>query len=535
MSNSPISPLSHPTHSKTRNLVIVLGDQLDIESAAFDEFDARQDTVWMAEVAEESTHVWSHQARIVLFLSAMRHFRDELLRRQIPVHYSELDGDNNSGTLHGQLTSAIHQLRPQKLICVQPGEWRLSNRLTHVARTEGVEIEVRADRHFICSQEEFSRHANSRKQLRMEFFYREMRRKTGVLMDHEKPLGDAWNFDTENRQSFGKGGPGPIPKPIAFPVDRTTQHVMKLVRHRFSEHPGKLESFDWPVTRTEALLALEDFISHRLPLFGAYEDAMWTEEPVLYHSRLSAALNLKLLNPREVIAAAEQAYRQERAPLAAVEGFIRQILGWREFVRGVYWQFMPGYQERNGLGAELPLPSFYWTGQTEMHCLRQALQQTLELGYAHHIQRLMVTGLYALLLGVNPRAVHQWYLAVYVDAVEWVELPNTLGMSQFGDGGVMASKPYAASGKYIQRMSNYCKGCRYNPSEATGPNACPFTTLYWDFLQRHRSLLAQNQRMAMQLKNLARIGPAQLGMIQRMAEQLRKNVVSLPSEDHQTR
>ena len=438
----------------TRNLVIVLGDQLDFESSAFDDFDRTRDVVWMAEVAEESAHVWSHQARIVLFISAMRHFRDELLRRNLRVHYSTLDDDKNAGTLHGELSAAITKVRPQKLILVQPGEWRIATMLLQVAQSTGVEIDVRPDRHFICSREEFSRHVASRKQLRMEFFYRDMRRKTGALMSEGEPTGGVWNFDAENRQSFGKTGPGLIPKPVSFPIDITTQEVIKLVRLRFPDHPGQLSAFDWPVTRAEALQALHDFIAQRLPLFGTFEDAMWTDEPVLYHSRLSAALNLKLLNPREVIAATEEAYLQKRSPLAAVEGFIRQILGWREFVRGVYWHFMPEYLERNGLGAEQPLPSFYWTGDTEMNCLNQALRQTLDLGYAHHIQRLMVTGLYALLLGVKPQEVHQWYLAVYVDAGEWVELPNTLGMSQFGDQTLHCQwKIHSTDEQLLQRVS----------------------------------------------------------------------------------
>jgi deoxyribodipyrimidine photolyase-related protein len=284
--------------------------------------------------------------------------------------------------------------------------------------------------------------------------------------------------------------------------------VIELVNARYQDHPGSLATLGWPVTRAQALRVLSDFIAHRLPLFGRYEDAMWSGEPWLYHSQLSCALNLKLLNAREVVRAAEDAWRSGHAPLAAVEGFIRQILGWREYVRGIYWTQMPGYLERNALNAQADLPAWYWTGDTEMACLKDALTQTLEHGYAHHIQRLMVTGLYALLLGVRPQAVHQWYLSVYVDAVEWVELPNTLGMGQFGDGGLMASKPYVATGKYIQRMSNHCQGCRFDPALSTGPRACPFTTLYWDFLMRHEALLKGNPRMAMQLKNLGRLDAA---------------------------
>jgi deoxyribodipyrimidine photolyase-related protein len=306
--------------------------------------------------------------------------------------------------------------------------------------------------------------------------------------------------------------------------------VIRLVEQTFPHHPGNLQAFSWPVNRQQALVAVDDFIAHRLPFFGDYQDAMWTAEPFLFHSRLASSLNLKLLHPREVVQDAEQAWRDhpQHYPLAAVEGFIRQILGWREYVRGIYWLHMPGYLDRNALGASEDLPAFYWTAETPMQCLREAIGQTLEYGYAHHIHRLMVTGLYALLYGVHPRQVHEWYLAVYVDAVEWVELPNTLGMSQFADGGIMASKPYAASGKYIQRMSNYCTRCSYKPEEATGDRACPFTTLYWDFLLRHQETLSANPRMAMQLRNLSRLSPDRRELIQIQAARHRQQVSQVP-------
>ncbi|MDB5843368.1 MAG: cryptochrome/photolyase family protein, partial [Polaromonas sp.] len=304
--------------------------------------------------------------------------------------------------------------------------------------------------------------------------------------------------------------------------------VMALVNSRFSGHPGTLDSFGWPVTRAQALLALQAFIAQRLPLFGRYEDAMWNGEAWLYHSHLSSSMNLKLLGAREVVEAAEAAYRDGHAPLAAVEGFVRQVLGWREFVRGIYWTQMPDYAGCNELDAQQALPAFYWTGQTDMACLRDALRQTLDHGYAHHIQRLMVTGLYALLLGVRPQDVHAWYLAVYVDAVEWVELPNVLGMSQFADGGLMASKPYAATGKYIQRMSNHCKGCRFDPAESVGDKACPFTTLYWDFLIRHEARLASNPRMALQIKNVARLSPEKRALVIERAQSHQLSVASHP-------
>ena len=515
---------SQAPRSSCRNLVLLLGDQLNADSAAFDQFDSKQDVVWMAEVAEEATHVWTHKARIVMFLTSMRHFRDALKRRKFKLSYRQLDDPENQGSLAAELQAAVKQLKPEKLIVVQPGEWRVLEKLLQTAKKLKVDLEIRPDRHFLCTPEEFAEHAAGRKQLRLEYFYRELRRKHDVLMDGQEPVGGKWNYDSENQGAFGRQGPGEIPAPKGFRPDQTTTAVIDLVNRKFANHPGKLENFDWPVTRQQARKALDDFIIYRLPRFGDYQDAVWTDEPYLYHSRISAALNLKLLDPREVIAEAVTAYQEGHAALHGVEGFVRQILGWREYVRGIYWLYMPEYLDRNAMGAREPLPEFYWTAATEMNCLHQAIGQTLLYGYAHHIQRLMVTGLFALLLGVDPKQVHQWYLAVYVDAVEWVELPNSLGMSQFADGGVMASKPYVATGKYIQRMSNYCGECRFDPAKSVGKDACPFTTLYWDFLVRHKKQLGSNHRMSMQLRNLDRKQPQELKAIQKQAEALRASL-----------
>ena len=507
-----------------RNLVIVLGDQLSEDASAFAGFDPAQDAVWMAEVDEESTHIISSKQRTTLFLSAMRHFAQDLRTKGWAVHYSEIDSEGNTGTLDGELAKTIERIQPEKLIMTAPGDWRVLQKIRELSRAMNLGLEIRDDTHFFSTVRDFSEHAATRKQLRLEFFYREMRLKNGILMDGKKPVGGAWNFDAENRESFGKKGPGILPQPSRFAPDAITKKVIELVNRRFASHPGSIATFGWPVTRLQALQALDAFIEHRLPNFGRFEDAMWEGEVWLYHSHLSCALNLKLLNPREVVAAASQAYEQGLAPLAAVEGFVRQILGWREFVRGIYWSHMPSYIERNAMKATAPLPSFYWTGQTDMACMRDAIHQTLQHGYAHHIQRLMVTGLYALLLGVSPKEVHAWYLGVYVDAVEWVELPNTLGMSQFADGGLMSSKPYVASGKYIDRMSNHCKGCRFDPAQSTGEAACPFTTLYWDYLDRHADQLAKNPRMLMQLKNLNRLTPAQREVIAIQAKSIKESV-----------
>ncbi|HLM53471.1 MAG TPA: cryptochrome/photolyase family protein [Pseudoxanthomonas sp.] len=456
----------------------MLGDQLDHDASAFDGFDSARDAVWMAEVAEESEYAWSSKQRIAVFLSAMRHFAWELRERRVPLHYVTLEAADNRGSLGAELDAAIRRLRPQDLVMTAPGDWRVLQALREVAKAHRLALELRDDRHFFSTVREFAAHARTHKPLRMEYWYRQLRTRTGILMEGGEPTGGRWNFDVDNRQPFGAGGPRSLPPRLRAAPDALTAEVVAMVEERFPQHPGSLESFDWPVTRAQALRALEDFILHCLPHFGRHQDAMWSGEPWLYHSLLSSALNLKLINPREAVHAAELAYHEGRAPLASVEGFVRQILGWREYVRGVYWTQMPDYASRNALDAQVPLPGFFWTGDTDMACLRDALRQTLRHGYAHHIQRLMVTGLYAMQLGVRPHEIHLWYLGVYVDAVEWVEMPNTLGMSQYADGGLMGSKPYAASGRYIQRMSNYCKGCRYDPARSVGEEACPFTTLY---------------------------------------------------------
>ena len=507
--------------AELRCLVVVLGDQLDIDAAAFDGFEASVDAAWMAEVAEEATHVWSSKPRIVMFLAAMRHFALDLRAAGRPLHYTRLDDRSNRGSLCAQLQSDLLRLRPARLVMTAPGDWRVLQAIKALAQANDLPLEIREDRHFFGSIAGFAEHAKGRKSLRMEYFYREQRKRHDVLMQGDAPVGGQWNFDADNREAFGAAGPGAVPPRTVFEPDAVTREVIAVVHTRFTRHPGRLDSFGWPVTRARALRSLQAFIRERLPLFGRYQDAMWPGDPWLYHAHLSAALNLKLLNPREVVAAAEAAHRDGHAPLASVEGFIRQILGWREYVRGVYWTQMPDYLERNALDAQQDLPAWFWTGATDMACLRDALAQTLEHGYANHIQRLMVTGLYTLMLGVQPKLVHAWYLAVYVDAVEWVELPNTLGMSQYADGGVMGSKPYIATGKYIQRMSPHCKGCSYDPARRSGESACPFTTLYWDFLMRHETALARNPRMKLQVKNVARLTDTQKQAVHERAVAIR--------------
>ena len=504
-----------------RDVIVVLGDQLDPASAALREFDQRRDLMWMAEIPEEAKHVWSHKARIALFLSAMRHFAGISKKRGFPLRYLRL-GEHPHASFREALEEELRRSQPERVVVLQPGDYRVLAQVREAARRHAVPLDVRGDGQFLIGLDAFSSWARGRKALRLEHFYRFMRARRDVLMEDGEPVGGTWNFDKENRKSFGSEGPGVIPPPLSFSPDDLTQSAMDDVQRHFSEHPGSLDRFDWPVTPEQAEQALADFVAHRLPLFGRYQDALWTEQPFLHHSRLSAAMNLHLISPKRIVEAAVEAYQRGAAPLSSVEGFVRQILGWREFVRGIYWTHMPEYADSNALGADLPLPPFYWTGQTDMRCLAETIHQTLQYGYAHHIQRLMVTGLFALLLGVQPRQVHEWYLAVYVDAVEWAELPNTLGMSQFADGGVMGSKPYVASGKYIQRMSNYCRHCRYDPAQSTGDTACPFTTLYWDFLMRHESRFTDHPRAAMQWRNLSRLDSDKRTAIRRRADTVRR-------------
>ena len=487
----------------TRNLILVLGDQLDLESPLIKNMDPSMDQIWMAEVEEESVHVWSHKQKIVLFLSAMRHFREVLLKRGLPLLYTELNEGADSFSLC--LRDALKEYQAEFVTVLRPGSWRVLEVIESVCKEFSVTLKVCEDDHFFTSPKDFKIFAENRKATRMEYFYRGLRKQYDILMKEGKPIGGLWNFDKENRKAFSKKGPDSPYQGHRHEPDSITKEVIALVEKYFPNHPGSLDSFYWAVTREQALTDLTNFVEYRLPSFGTHQDAMWKDEPWLFHSLLSSSLNLKLLGAKEVVKAAEQAYYVKGIPLSAVEGFIRQILGWREYVRGVYWTYMPEYLEKNALAASAELPEFYWTGETEYECLKQSIGQTLKYGYAHHIQRLMVTGLYALLLGVDPKAIHKWYLGIYIDAVEWVELPNVTGMSQFADGGLMASKPYVATGKYIQRMSNYCESCPKNPEKRLGPDACPFTNLYWDFLLRHEDALKKNQRMQLQLRNLNRL------------------------------
>ncbi len=437
-----------------------------------------------------------------LFFSAMRHFAQSLEEKGFSVDYQYYDNQNAVSTFTLLLTRAVKKHKPTKILVVEAGEHRLKREMESWIDL-GAPVEILEDDRFLASHEEFQQWAAGRKTFRMEYFYREMRQRTGLLMEDGKPIGGQWNFDHDNRKVLADGVA--LPAVLRTKPDDITDSVLRLVKNTFADHFGELHPFELGVTRKHALRALNHFIKHALPLFGDYQDAMVKGERFLFHSLLSLYLNIGLLSPMEICRRVEKAYLDGEAPLNAAEGYIRQIIGWREFIRGVYWHEGDDYTSRNFLNATRDLPSFYWTGDTDMTCMREAISQTKEEAYAHHIQRLMVTGNFALLAGVDPRQVHEWYLAVYFDAYEWVEAPNTIGMSQFADGGVVGSKPYAASGNYINKMSDYCKGCAYSVKEKTGPKSCPFNALYWDFLIRNEKVLRSNPRMGQIYRNWDRL------------------------------
>jgi deoxyribodipyrimidine photolyase-related protein len=500
-----------------KRLVLVLGDQLDLDGTALKKFNFETDEVFMVESIDEAQYVWSHQAKIALFLSAMRHFARSLRALKYPITYIE----NTPLSIVDALKEKLQQDNIEYLICVEPGEWRLKQRIEKLASELSISLEMREDDHFFCTHQEFIDWTAGKKELRLEYFYRLMRKRHNILVDAEgNPEGGQWNFDQDNRKPYPKKGPGMIDEPVLFEPDAITQEVIAFVKRTYPKHPGSLEVFRWPVNREQAIEALNYFVEYRLRNFGVYQDAMWTDTPYGWHSILSSSLNLKLLNPRQVIAAVLTAWKKYALDLSTVEGFIRQILGWREFVRGMYYLDMPGMAQDNYYGHERALPKWYWDGKTKMACMKDALGQTLEYGYAHHIQRLMVTGNFALLAEILPSAVCDWYLAIYVDAIEWVELPNTAGMALFANGGRFTSKPYIASGAYIKRMSNYCGSCQYKPDVRYGETACPITTLYWNFLIKHRTQFESSPRTRLMTANLKRISDEDQGHIVAHADQI---------------
>ena len=448
----------------------------------------------------------------------MRHFAEELKASGYNVEYVKLNDKDNTGFFKTEVERTIKKYKFDHIVVTHPGEYRVLKDMQSWEQDLGIPVKIKSDDRFLCTTDEFAKWAKDRKQLRLENFYREMRKKYSILMNGSDPVGGQWNYDSENRKPPKSGLK--IPKPYSSDADGISQEVIDMVAEHFSEHFGDLDPFYFAVTRDQALQALNLFIEHRLKDFGKFQDAMIEGEPWMYHSHIGFYLNCGLLLPMECVKAAEEAFNQDKAPLNSVEGFIRQIIGWREYVRGIYWLKMPDYANENFFGAKRNLPDFYWTAETKMNCIRQCVLETKKNAYAHHIQRLMVLGNFALISGIDPVQVNEWFLIVYADAYEWVELPNVSGMILFADGGVLASKPYAAGANYINKMSNYCKNCSYQVAKKNGPNACPFNYLYWDFLARNRDKLQSNHRISMMYKTYDRMDEDKKDAINHDSQQL---------------
>lgn len=506
------------------NLIFIFGDQLSLGLPSLAGVNKAEDVILMCEVRAEATAVKHHKKKIAFLFSAMRHFADELMREGYNVCYVKIDDPENTQSFETELKRALARFSPKSVLITQPSEHRVRELVKAWQEDLDCNVTIFPDDRFLCSAAEFQAWADGRKQLRMEYFYRSLRRKYDVLMEGDKPVGGAWNYDKQNRSPAKEKLS--IPKPYTEAPDAVTQDVMDLVQALFSDHFGDMEPFHYAVTRQGALEALDHFIETRLANFGTYQDAMLSGEPWMFHSHISLYLNCGLLGPLECIRKAELAYHAGQAPLNSVEGFIRQILGWREYVKGIYDMKMPGYVAENYLEAKRALPAFYWNGQTQMNCLKHCVTETRENAYAHHIQRLMVLGNFALIAGLNPDEVNAWYHLVYADAYEWVELPNVSGMVLFADGGVLASKPYAASGAYINKMSNYCGSCSYKVSAKNGPKACPFNYLYWNFMIENHDKLSANPRMAMPYRTLSKMDQAKRAAITSDAERFFKKIES---------
>jgi len=497
-------------------LRLILGDQLSHSISSLVDCDKDNDLVFMCEVLEEATYVKHHKKKIAYIFSAMRHFAKELTAAGYNVVYVTIDDERNQGSFSSEISRAVAQFTPEQLVVTYPGEYRVLEIIKSWGAKWSLPVKIVDDTRFLTQPDDFSTWAEGRKQLRMEFFYREVRKRYDILMDATKPVGGAWNYDAENRKALPKNTVPP--EPTRFIPDSITKDVLAVVEQHFGDHFGDLLPFTYAVTREQALQVLEDFIAERLVNFGDYQDAMKQDSPWLYHSHISFYLNNGLLEPLEVVQRVEHEYHAGNAPLASVEGFIRQVIGWREYVRGLYWYKMPDYAESNFLNAKNPLPEWYWSGETKMNCLKQCVGDTKANSYAHHIQRLMVLGNFALLIDADPKQVNDWYLLVYADAYEWVEMPNVTGMILFADGGVMASKPYIASGAYINKMSNYCQHCDYKVKQKTGEDACPFNYLYWDFLRRHKGALLGNPRLGMPYRTLSKMTDEKVELIASDAE-----------------
>ncbi len=497
-----------------RSIRLILGDQLNINHSWFEKGDDGIIYV-MAEQRSETDYTLHHAQKLIAVLSAMRRFAADLEARGHRLRYFRLGDADNPQNFPDTLATVVQEHKPARFEWQTPDEYRLQRIIAQAAegfeREEGMEVREWGSEHFIAKAADFDPLMKNGKPPTMERFYRAMRGKTGILMSDGGPLGGRWNYDADNRSPLDDQAD--IIPPLRHPRDETALwDEIKAAGVRFFGNPNA-SAIAWPADRSQALEVLEHFLEHRLVDFGRYQDAMATGEPFLAHGLISFALNVKLISPMEVVEAAARRWERHAAVdprlLASLEGFIRQVMGWREYMRQVYRVSMPGYERNNALSAKRNLPDWYWSGETDLNCLSQSIGQSLEHAYAHHIQRLMVTGNFAMLAGIDPDQVDQWDLGVYIDAFQWVEITNTRGMSQYADGGMVATKPYAASARYINRMSDYCKSCRFNPNKRHGGDACPFNSLYWHFLHRNRDVLGGNHRLAMPYKTWDRFGESE--------------------------
>ncbi len=503
-----------------KTTVWITGDQLRPDISALHGCDPDETVILMVESVERSRQIPYHKQKLTLIWSAMRRFADELREQGWTVDYHAVLDDFAAG-----LRNHLETHTPGQIRLMEGAEYGVADRLAELIRSvtsTPPDISITPNSMFLSDKETFAEWAASRKTLVMEHFYRDLRRKYDLLMEDGKPAGGQWNYDKSNRKPPPQDHSFPVEP--EFPPDAITRDVMDTVDKLFPDHFGNVDGFNLPVTRDDADRALRIFLDERLDLFGPLQDAMVAGQPMMYHSQLSPLLNIGLLDPLTVCREAEKRYRDGSARLESVEGFIRQVLGWREFVYQVYHHAMPGYTERNQLNADLPLPSFYWDAETDMRCVHIAVRDLIERGINHHIQRLMVTGNFALLAGIDPHQVNEWYWLAYTDAYQWVVSPNVLGMALYADGGLVATKPYAASANYINRMSDYCSHCQYDPKQITGEQACPFNALYWDFLNQHRDTFAANHRMGLMLKNLDRKSQAELDTITSHAGGIRERI-----------
>lgn len=515
---------------KAKHLRLILGDQLNPMHSWYEHVDA--DVVYViAELYQEANYTKHHMQKITAFFAAMAEFAQQLESKGHQVCYLTLDDTEIYQDLTALIEALVTRYGCESFTFQRPDEYRLRTQLNAIKNLLTLPVIEADSEHFLLPFDELSSHFQAATHVRMENFYRYMRKRFSILMKGSKPEGDAWNFDANNRQSFKKADLKLIPKPLVF--DNSAEHYLQRIKnHNIKTIGRESPSVAYPINREQSLSLLHFFCQHQLPNFGDFQDAMTVASPYswsLYHSRLSFSLNCKMLNPMEVIQTALAAYQNSAGSitLAQIEGFIRQILGWREYVRGMYWANMPNYAEQNFLEANRNLPDFFWHGNTKMLCLKSAISQSLEHAYAHHIQRLMITGNFALLAGISPSQVDDWYLGVYIDAIEWVELPNTRSMALFADGGWIATKPYAASGNYVNKMSDYCKGCQYNVKEKVGPNACPLNSLYWNFIDQNYDKFTSNHRMSFPIRNWDKMAPAQKIEIREKAAELLSDLDSL--------